>query len=146
MLPPLAPPVADKGHAMTTVRVIHEEDTAQGWSHQVEIKPDQGQTALVLVQLSFQDYEYWSGGARPPEQVTASLVECLLDPGEDASVPTPLPEQFDASTGPTGALAVQRPEMKVIFDQKKCSICELCVPACPPRAMEVLPTHQSFFE
>ena len=47
---------------------------------------------------------------------------------------------------PTGALAVQRPEMKVVFDQKKCSICELCVPACPPRAMEVLPTHQAFFE
>mgnify|MGYP003573513308 CR=1 FL=1 len=47
---------------------------------------------------------------------------------------------------PTGALAVQRPEMKVIFDQKKCSICELCVPACPPRAMEVRPTHQVFFE
>jgi len=47
---------------------------------------------------------------------------------------------------PTGALAVQRPDMKVIFDQKKCSLCELCVPACPPRAMEVRPTHQTFFE
>ena len=47
---------------------------------------------------------------------------------------------------PTGALAVQRPLMKVVFDQKKCSICELCVPACPPRAMEVRPTHQTFFE
>lgn len=98
MLPPLAPPVAGGGHAMTSVRVIHEEDTAQGWSHQVEIKPDQGQIALVMVQLSFQDYEYWSGGTRPPEQVTVSLIECLLDPGEDASVPTPLPGQFDAST------------------------------------------------
>ena len=29
---------------------------------------------------------------------------------------------------PTGALEVHRPEMKVAFDQKKCSICELCVP------------------
>jgi ferredoxin len=47
---------------------------------------------------------------------------------------------------PTGALAVQRPDMNVIFDQKKCSLCELCVPACPPRAMEVRPTHQTFFE
>ena len=47
---------------------------------------------------------------------------------------------------PTGALAVQRPEMLVQFDQKKCSICELCVPACPPRAMEVRPLSQVFFE
>ena len=47
---------------------------------------------------------------------------------------------------PTGALAVQRPDMNVIFDQDKCSLCELCVPACPPRAMEVRPTHQTFFE
>ena len=50
------------------------------------------------------------------------------------------------AVSPTGALAVQRPDMKVIFDQKKCSLCELCVPACPPRAMEVRPTHQTFFE
>ena len=47
---------------------------------------------------------------------------------------------------PTGALAVQRPEMKVIFDQEKCSVCELCVPACPPRAMEIKPADQTFFE
>jgi ferredoxin len=47
---------------------------------------------------------------------------------------------------PTGALAVERPDMRVLFDQTKCSLCELCVPACPPRAMEVRPTHQTFFE
>jgi len=47
---------------------------------------------------------------------------------------------------PTGALALKRPEMSVQFDQKKCSICELCVPACPPRAMEVRPLAQVFFE
>jgi ferredoxin len=46
---------------------------------------------------------------------------------------------------PTGALAVQRPEMVVDFDQKKCSVCELCIPACPTRAMKVRPTNQSFF-
>ncbi|MBT8338718.1 MAG: 4Fe-4S binding protein [Desulfatitalea sp.] len=46
---------------------------------------------------------------------------------------------------PTGALAIQRPEMAVTFDQTQCSVCELCVPACPPRAMRVRPTRQSFF-
>ena len=83
---------------MTSVRVTHEEDTAQGWSHQVEIKSGDREPLLVTVRLSYQDYEYWSGGVRPPEQVTVSLIECLLDPGEDASVPSPLPESFDAST------------------------------------------------
>ena len=38
---------------------------------------------------------------------------------------------------PTGALAIRRPEMAVIFDKEKCSACELCVVACPARAMEV---------
>jgi len=38
---------------------------------------------------------------------------------------------------PTGALAVRRPEMTVVFDKEKCSACELCVVACPARAMEV---------
>ncbi|UCD77207.1 MAG: 4Fe-4S dicluster domain-containing protein [Desulfobacterales bacterium] len=47
---------------------------------------------------------------------------------------------------PTGALAVQRPEMIINFHQKKCSVCELCVPACPTRAMVVRPTTQTFFE
>ena len=46
---------------------------------------------------------------------------------------------------PTGALAVQRPEMMVDFNQKKCSVCELCLPACPSRAMEARPTNKAFF-
>ncbi|MCA9271638.1 MAG: hypothetical protein KDA31_01200 [Phycisphaerales bacterium] len=83
---------------MTAVRVTHEEDTAQGWSHQVEMKPDTGRPVFFTVRLSFHDYEYWSGGVRPPEQVTISLVECLIAPSEGASVPNPLPECFDAST------------------------------------------------
>ena len=46
---------------------------------------------------------------------------------------------------PTGALAVQRPEMLVDFNQKKCSVCELCLPACPSRATEARPTNKAFF-
>jgi NAD-dependent dihydropyrimidine dehydrogenase PreA subunit len=36
--------------------------------------------------------------------------------------------------------------MSVHFDQKKCSVCELCIPACPTRAMVVRPTDKTFFE
>ncbi len=46
---------------------------------------------------------------------------------------------------PTGALAVERPEMAIRFDQKKCSVCELCVPTCPTRSMKVRPINQTFF-
>jgi L-aspartate semialdehyde sulfurtransferase ferredoxin len=47
--------------------------------------------------------------------------------------------QCGACTGicPVGALAIQRPEMLVVFDPEKCTGCSLCVPVCPVRAMEV---------
>jgi ferredoxin len=38
---------------------------------------------------------------------------------------------------PTGALAMDKNTMKVVFDSDKCIACELCVRACPPRAMVV---------
>lgn len=37
---------------------------------------------------------------------------------------------------PTGSLFINRKTMEVIFDSSKCSACELCIKACPPRAME----------
>ncbi len=37
---------------------------------------------------------------------------------------------------PTGSLYINRKTMEVIFDTSKCSGCELCIKACPPRAME----------
>jgi NAD-dependent dihydropyrimidine dehydrogenase PreA subunit len=36
--------------------------------------------------------------------------------------------------------------MSVVFDESKCSVCELCVAACPTRAMEVRPSDLAFFE
>lgn len=41
--------------------------------------------------------------------------------------------------------SAERLEMSIGFDQKKCSACELCVPACPSRAMEIRPMNQTFF-
>ncbi|MCL6558242.1 MAG: 4Fe-4S dicluster domain-containing protein [Firmicutes bacterium] len=38
---------------------------------------------------------------------------------------------------PTGALYLDRPGMEVHFDGDSCVICQLCVKACPVRAMEV---------
>jgi len=38
---------------------------------------------------------------------------------------------------PTGALRIERPSMKVVFDQDQCVVCQICTLACPVRAMEV---------
>ena len=41
------------------------------------------------------------------------------------------------STCPTGSLYAERPSMKVAFDPEKCIGCELCVPVCMYKAMEI---------
>lgn len=83
---------------MTTIRVTEESDSRTGWTHSVSITHDDGRVQELTVTLCYQDYEYWSGGSRPPERVTESLIESLLEPGEGTNVPSPLPDKFDAST------------------------------------------------
>jgi len=46
--------------------------------------------------------------------------------------------------GPTEALNFERPEMTVRFEEDKCIICELCLRACPARAMETLVDSDDF--
>ncbi|MBU0759532.1 MAG: 4Fe-4S binding protein, partial [Candidatus Omnitrophica bacterium] len=38
---------------------------------------------------------------------------------------------------PTDALVIDPDTRKVIFYNEKCIACELCIKACPPRAMEL---------
>lgn len=37
---------------------------------------------------------------------------------------------------PTGALRVERPEMRVVYDEDQCVLCERCLTGCPTHAME----------
>jgi hypothetical protein len=98
MLPPNVPLVAVGEYQMTTIRVTEESDSRTGWTHSVSITNDEGRVQTLTVTLCYQDYEYWSGGSRPPERVTEALIESLLAPEEGSKVPRPLPEKFDAST------------------------------------------------
>ncbi len=45
---------------------------------------------------------------------------------------------------PTEALLFERPEMTVHFVEEKCIVCELCLRACPARAMETLVDNANF--
>jgi len=39
---------------------------------------------------------------------------------------------------PSGALAMERSTMEVMFRNEKCVACELCIRACPVRAMQLI--------
>ena len=41
------------------------------------------------------------------------------------------------TTCPSGALALDRERMQVLFDSEKCIGCELCIPVCSYHAMEI---------
>ena len=45
---------------------------------------------------------------------------------------------------PTAALNFKLPEMTVRFEESKCIVCELCLRACPARAMETLVDNEYF--
>jgi ferredoxin len=42
-----------------------------------------------------------------------------------------------SSVCPTGALSVERKEMRVSFDHDKCIACELCIPVCSYEAIQI---------
>ncbi|UCG13253.1 MAG: 4Fe-4S binding protein [Deltaproteobacteria bacterium] len=39
---------------------------------------------------------------------------------------------------PTGALSVEREQMRVSFNEDKCIACELCLPTCPYEAVQII--------
>lgn len=45
---------------------------------------------------------------------------------------------------PTEALFFERPDMTVKFAEEKCIVCEICLRACPARAMETLVENANF--
>jgi Fe-S-cluster-containing hydrogenase component 2 len=38
---------------------------------------------------------------------------------------------------PTGAFSLEKGTRMIKFDHSKCVVCDLCIKACPPRAMDL---------
>jgi hypothetical protein len=76
------------------VRVQTEEQTPTGWAFRVVVDHDDARSTEHQVNLSWADYEFWSGGSVPPADVAAGVVHFLIR-HSDAGEP---PARFDAAT------------------------------------------------
>jgi ferredoxin len=92
------------------------------------------QEALVVMELTGQRKNFQAG-----VRYLKNLDIKVEDIGRDVMRDEDKCFQCGACTAvcPTGALAVRRPDMAVIFDKDRCSACELCVSTCPSMAMKI---------
>ncbi|HED54037.1 MAG TPA: hypothetical protein ENJ00_07530 [Phycisphaerales bacterium] len=99
MVPARAPQVA--ASAMTRFELIEETDSPTGWMYRVRLEQARAEPRELWVTMSFQDYEHWSGGIRPPADVLESLLRCIAEASDTTNLPDPLPdplpERFDAA-------------------------------------------------
>jgi ferredoxin len=90
---------------------------------------------LVVMELQGKTREDYNRGLRYLERRGVRVDTVVQDIQRDAE------KCFECgactAVCPTGALYIERPSMRVLFDPEKCSACELCVKTCPVRAMIV---------
>ena len=90
---------------------------------------------MVVMELQGKNREDYDRGIRYLERRGVSVATVAQDIQRDAD------KCFECgactAVCPTGALHIERPSMRVLFDPERCSGCELCVNTCPVRAMIV---------
>ena len=99
---------------------------------QARITPEE--EGLMVIELSGTK-ENFAGGVQYLKDNGVAIEQLDKDVTRDEDVCTHCGACI--SVCPTGALAVDRGTMMVVFDPTKCIACELCVKACPPKAMLV---------
>ena len=79
---------------LTDIDIDREVETAHGWSYTLTLAFDDASESDHTLDLAWGDYEYWSGGDKPPSLVAERLLEAAyaIDPSLD------LPPAIDAST------------------------------------------------
>lgn len=76
------------------IDIATEVETAHGWSYKLTLAYDDAGESHHTLDLDWVDYEYWSGGDKPPSLVAERLLEAAF-----AINPTlELPHAIDAST------------------------------------------------
>ena len=103
-------PVRDAEVALSEVRIERESETPAGWELRAVLRRG-GQERRHVLMLSYQDYELWCHGMRPPSDVGQSLLEIVWRNVGVEHVPDPLPERFDAGIVRRWLMGVDR-EMK----------------------------------
>ena len=63
---------------MADIEIGEEKEGESQWSYDVTVY-DGGKAHAYQVTLSFQDYDHWSHGRVPPEQVVRAAFRFLLD-------------------------------------------------------------------
>ncbi len=76
------------------IDIAQETETAHGWSYRLSLTLDDDTETHHTLELAWVDYEYWSGGDKPPSLVAERLLEAAFEIDPDLA----LPRTTDAST------------------------------------------------
>ncbi|MFT5424083.1 MAG: hypothetical protein ACI89L_001875 [Phycisphaerales bacterium] len=85
-------------HAVRSVEVGEELETARGWRYEVRVFWEGGRLTEHTADLSWADHDYWSGGSKAPSRVIEAVVHAAaitLGPTTDYGG---LPERFNAAS------------------------------------------------
>ncbi len=80
---------------MATIDVISETEQDGGWEFEVVVRAgEESPDRTCRLQLSWVDYEFWSGGSVAPSRVGGAVVRYLIETHPEEGLPAAL----DAST------------------------------------------------
>ena len=89
---------ASPPHAVRSVEVGEELETARGWRYEVRIFWEGGRLTSHTADLSWADHDFWSGGSKQPSRVIEAVVHVAAAAMGPTTDDGGLPEKFNASS------------------------------------------------